>query len=190
MLRKTVTIENSLYDLLESSDLICNYGSFSNLVSNALELLIEKNKKEQYKKAMIEASKDRLYIQDIQEVMDDFKYADNEVCNEAIWYIYLADLNPIVGREQSGTRPVLIISNKYENILDIVTVIPITSLKNGRKIYPNELLLDELLVPSILLCQQIRAIAKSRLIKKLSSISNIKIQNKILQILCNRFEKI
>lgn len=84
MLRKTVTIENSLYDLLESSDLICNYGSFSNLVSNALELLIEKNKKEQYKKAMIEASKDRLYIQDIQEVMDDFKYADNEVCNEAI----------------------------------------------------------------------------------------------------------
>jgi mRNA interferase MazF len=105
--------------------------------------------------------------------------------------IYLADLNPIVGREQSGTRPVLIISNKYENILDIITVIPITSLKNGRKIYPNELLLlDELLVPSILLCQQIRAIAKSRLIKKLSSISNIKIQNKILQILCNRFEKI
>ncbi|MGI6723465.1 MAG: type II toxin-antitoxin system PemK/MazF family toxin [Arcobacteraceae bacterium] len=104
--------------------------------------------------------------------------------------MYLADLNPIVGREQSGTRPVLIISNKYENILDIVTVIPITSLKNGRKIYPNELLLDELLVPSILLCQQIRAIAKSRLIKKLSSISNIKIQNKILQILCNRFEKI
>ncbi|NLO17824.1 MAG: type II toxin-antitoxin system PemK/MazF family toxin, partial [Arcobacter butzleri] len=97
--------------------------------------------------------------------------------------MYLADLNPIVGREQSGTRPVLIISNKYENILDIVTVIPITSLKNGRKIYPNELLLDELLVPSILLCQQIRAIAKSRLIKKLSSISNIKIQNKILQIL-------
>ncbi|MDY0365422.1 MAG: hypothetical protein GX118_06495 [Arcobacter butzleri] len=84
MLRKTVTIENSLYDLLESSDLIYNYGSFSNLVSNALELLIEKNKKEQYKKAMIEASKDRLYIQDIQEVMDDFKYADNEVCNEAI----------------------------------------------------------------------------------------------------------
>lgn len=84
----------------------------------------------------------------------------------------------------------MIISNKYENILDIVTVIPITSLKNGRKIYPNELLLDELLVPSILLCQQIRAIAKSRLIKKLSSISNIKIQNKILQILCNRFEKI
>ena len=105
--------------------------------------------------------------------------------------IYLADLNPIVGREQSGTRPVLIISNEYENILDIVTIIPITSLKDGRKIYPNELLLkDELEKPSILLCQQIRTISKARLIKKFTSISSIKTQEKILQILCNRFENI
>jgi len=42
--------------------------------------------------------------------------------------IYLADLNPTVGREQFSKRPVLIISNNYENLLDIVTVIPITSL--------------------------------------------------------------
>ncbi|MCG3705710.1 type II toxin-antitoxin system PemK/MazF family toxin [Aliarcobacter butzleri] len=105
--------------------------------------------------------------------------------------IYLADLNPIIGREQSGTRPVLVISNEYENILDIVTIIPITSLKDGRKIYPNELLIkDELEKPSILLCQQIRTISKDRLIKKLTSISNIKIQEKILAILCQRFEKV
>ncbi|MDK2091372.1 type II toxin-antitoxin system PemK/MazF family toxin [Aliarcobacter butzleri] len=105
--------------------------------------------------------------------------------------IYLADLNPIIGREQSGTRPVLVISNEYENILDIVTIIPITSLKDGRKIYPNELLIkDELEKPSILLCQQIRTISKTRLIKKLASISNIKTQEKILAILCQRFEKV
>lgn len=105
--------------------------------------------------------------------------------------IFLVDLNPIVGREQSETRSVLVISNDYENILDIVTIIPITSLKNGRKIYPNELLLkDELEKPSILLCQQIRTISKMRLIKKLASISDVKTQEKILQILCNRFEKI
>jgi len=105
--------------------------------------------------------------------------------------IYLADLNPIVGREQSGTRPVLVISNDYENILDVITIIPITSLKDGRKIYPNELLLkDELEKPSILLCQQIRTISKNRLIKKLASISSIKTQEKILQILCQRFERI
>ncbi|WP_391483983.1 type II toxin-antitoxin system PemK/MazF family toxin [Aliarcobacter butzleri] len=103
----------------------------------------------------------------------------------------LADLNQIVGRKQSGTRPVLVISYDYENILDVITIIPITSLKDGRKIYPNELLLkEELEKPSILLCQQIRTISKNRLIKKLASISSIKIQEKILQILCQRFKRI
>ena len=89
--------------------------------------------------------------------------------------IYLADLNPTIGREQKDTRPVLIISNEYENILDILTIIPITSLKNGRKVYPNELFLEhELEKPSILLCQQIRTISKERLVKKLTTISSLK----------------
>ena len=105
--------------------------------------------------------------------------------------IYLADLNPTIGREQFGTRPVLIISNNYENLLDVVTIIPITSLKNGRKIYPNELLLrNELKKPSILLCQQIRTISKNRLIKKLTSISDSIMQRKIIDTLCLRFESI
>ena len=105
--------------------------------------------------------------------------------------VYLANLNPTVGREQLGKRPVLIISNNYENLLDVVTIIPITSLKDGRKIYPNELLLqDELEKPSILLCQQIRTISKSRLIKKLTSIDNYVTQKKIVDILCLRFEDV
>ena len=105
--------------------------------------------------------------------------------------VYLADLNPTIGREQFGKRPVLIISNNYENLLDVVTIIPITSLKNGRKVYPNELLLqDELEVPSILLCQQIRTISKKRLIKKLTSIDSYITQKKIVDILCLRFENI
>jgi len=105
--------------------------------------------------------------------------------------VYLADLNPTIGREQFGKRPVLIISNNYENLLDVVTIIPITSLKNGRKIYPNELLLqNELEKPSILLCQQIRTISKKRLVKKLISINNYVIQKKIIDILCLRFENI
>jgi len=105
--------------------------------------------------------------------------------------VYLADLNPTVGREQYGKRPVLIISNSYENLLDVVTILPITSLKNGRKIYPNELLLqNELEKPSILLCQQIRTISKNRLIKKLTSIDNFITRKKIVDILCIRFEDI
>lgn len=102
--------------------------------------------------------------------------------------IYLADLNPTVGREQFGKRPVLIISNNYENLLDVVTIIPITSLKKGRKIYPNELLLqNELEKPSILLCQQIRTISKKRLMKKLTSIDNFITRKKIVDVLCFRF---
>ncbi|MDD2639899.1 MAG: type II toxin-antitoxin system PemK/MazF family toxin [Arcobacteraceae bacterium] len=105
--------------------------------------------------------------------------------------VYLADLNPTVGREQFGKRPVLIISNNYENLLDTVTIIPITSLKDGRKVYPNELLLkNELEVPSILLCQQIRTISKNRLIKKLTSIDNFITRKKIIDVLCLRFEDV
>jgi len=105
--------------------------------------------------------------------------------------VYLADLNPTIGREQFGKRPVLIISNNYENLLDVVTIIPITSLKDGRKIYPNELLLEtELEKPSILLCQQIRTISKNRLIKKLTSLDNYITQKKVLDILCLRFENV
>ena len=103
--------------------------------------------------------------------------------------VYLADLNPTKGREQKGKRPVLIISNNYENLLDIVTIIPITSLKEKRKIYPNELLLqNELEKPSILLCQQIRTISKERLTKKLTSINSYITQKKIIDTLCIRFE--
>jgi len=103
--------------------------------------------------------------------------------------VYLADLNPTKGREQRGKRPVLIISNNYENLLDIVTIIPITSLKEKRKIYPNELLLqNELEKPSILLCQQIRTISKERLTKKLTSINSYITQKKIIDTLCIRFE--
>ena len=101
----------------------------------------------------------------------------------------MADLNPTVGREQFGKRPVLIISNNYENLLDVVTIISIISLKEGRKIYPNELLLqNELEKPSILLCQQIRTISKKRLMKKLASIDNFITRKNIVDVLCFRFE--
>ena len=105
--------------------------------------------------------------------------------------IYLTDLNPTIGREQKGVRPVLIISNNYENLLDVITIIPITSLKEGRRIYPNEVLLkDELQLPSLLLCQQIRTISKKRLVKRITHIKSRDTQKRITQTLCMRFEVI
>lgn len=105
--------------------------------------------------------------------------------------IYLVDLNPKIGREQSGKRPVLIFSNNYENLLDVVTIIPITSRKEGRRIYPNEVYLEtQLEKPSILLCQQIRTISKNRLIKKLTNIEDSELQQKIIDTACYRFKAI
>lgn len=78
MVRKTIAIKDDLFHSLELNHLTDKYQSFSELVSNALQLLIEKQKKEQYKKAMIEASKDKLYIQDMKSIEDEFQYSDFE----------------------------------------------------------------------------------------------------------------
>ncbi|MEA1891756.1 MAG: hypothetical protein U9N33_03495 [Campylobacterota bacterium] len=76
MVRKTVAIRDDLFHNLELNNIINQYQSFSELVSTALQLLIEKQKKEQYKKAMIEASKDALYIQDMKSIENEFQYSD------------------------------------------------------------------------------------------------------------------
>jgi len=78
MIRKTVTIQPDVFQALELNKIMEQYQSFSELVSSSLKLLIEKQKKEQYKKAMLEASQDRLYIDDMKEIEDAFSYADDE----------------------------------------------------------------------------------------------------------------
>ena len=77
MVRKTVAIREELYKAIDLN-IIKDYNSFSEVVSKALELLIEKKKRERYKQAMIEASKDELYLNDLKEIEKDFKFADNE----------------------------------------------------------------------------------------------------------------
>lgn len=44
------------------------------------------------------------------------------------WQIFIATLDPVIGSEQSGHRPVLVISRERVNqLLPIVNVIPLTS---------------------------------------------------------------
>lgn len=104
--------------------------------------------------------------------------------------IYFADLNPVIGREQAGKRPVLVISNDIENELDIVTVIPITSRKDGRRIYPNETLFTLADKEAIILCHQIRTISKARLTQKVGKITDGALKAKIYHTLCMRFDEI
>jgi mRNA interferase MazF len=84
------------------------------------------------------------------------------------WSVWLANLDPVVGSEQGLTRPVLVVSQTALNdILPVVNVLPLTSRKAGRRIYPNEALLPAgaagLTLESIVLCYQIRTLDKRRL---------------------------
>ncbi|MBN2897091.1 MAG: type II toxin-antitoxin system PemK/MazF family toxin [Campylobacterales bacterium] len=101
--------------------------------------------------------------------------------------IYWADVNPSVGREQSGHRPVLVVSNDIENQMEIITIIPITSRKEGRKIYPNELLMILEDQEAIILCHQVRTISKRRLTKKMATLGD-HLKRQVIDILCMRFQ--
>ena len=78
MLRKTITVHPDVFQALEFNQILNQYQSFSEMVSSALQLLIEKQKKEQYRKAMLEASKDTLYLEDMREIDEAFSYTDSE----------------------------------------------------------------------------------------------------------------
>jgi mRNA interferase MazF len=79
--------------------------------------------------------------------------------------IYYADLEPILGSEQGGIRPVLIIQNDLGNQSSPTTIIaPITcqSKAGGHNTHVD--LRNHFLIPnSIALLEQIRAIDKRRL---------------------------
>ncbi len=105
------------------------------------------------------------------------------------WSIYRANLDPTLGSEQGKSRPVVIISEDAINhLLSCVNIIPITSLKEGRRIYPNEVFLDTnvggLSNASIALCHQIRTIDKLRLSHYYGTITDKVLQEKIIEALC------
>ncbi len=95
----------------------------------------------------------------------------------ARWSVWLAGLDPVVGSEQGKTRPVLVISDtRLNDILPVVNVLPLTSRKPGRHIYPNEAVIPigtaGLKAESIVLCYQIRTLDKRRLRKSLGALDN------------------
>ncbi len=106
------------------------------------------------------------------------------------WAIYRANLDPVIGSEQGKSRPVLVISEDAINdLINIVNVLPITSRKEGRTIYPNEVLIPfhskyGLPNESIVLGHQIRTIDKQRLSLKYGAIEDAEKQNEILEAVC------
>ena len=82
--------------------------------------------------------------------------------------VYEARLDPTEDAEQAGSRPAVIVSRDAINASSpVVIVVPCTSYRPGRRLYPSQVLLHApdggLDVDSVALGEQVRALAKSRL---------------------------
>lgn len=90
--------------------------------------------------------------------------------------IYWAELDPTIGSEQAGRRPVLVIQNNVGNQFSPTTIIaPLTTAKLTR-VYPTNVHLPRstavLKEESTILLSQIRTIDKARLGKKIGHLSD------------------
>ncbi len=89
--------------------------------------------------------------------------------------IWLANLDPTVGKEIQKTRPVLVVSNNTNNVHNqVVTILPITSSTD--KVFSFEVFLPKgvsnLPKDSKAKADQVRAIDKIRLSKRIGSLPN------------------
>ena len=85
--------------------------------------------------------------------------------------IYFVDLNPVKGREQSGRRPVLVLSIDLINKLPlVVTVVVGTKGENIKKDFPTNVRVSTeesgLPMETVFLCFQIRSIDPNRFPEK------------------------
>ena len=95
--------------------------------------------------------------------------------------IYYADLSPVVGSEQGGVRPVLIVQNDVGNKFSpTVIAAAITSQKEKSKL-PTHIELQSagcgLSKDSVVLLEQIRTIDKKRLKEKMGQLDNGSMNN-------------
>jgi mRNA interferase MazF len=88
--------------------------------------------------------------------------------------VWLVNLDPTQGREQAGTRPILIISVDGFNhgAAELVVGVPITSKAKGIPLHveinPPE---GGLNVKSFAKCEDVRSISVNRLVKKFGKVS-------------------
>lgn len=96
--------------------------------------------------------------------------------------MYYADLSPVVGSEQGGVRPVLIVQNDVGNKYSpTVIAVAITSQINKSKL-PTHIELNSqsygLSKDSVILAEQIRTIDKTRLKERIGHIDD-SLMNKV-----------
>ena len=102
--------------------------------------------------------------------------------------IYYADLSPVVGSEQGGVRPVLILQNDIGNKYSPTVIVSAITSQLGKAKLPThiELSAERYNLPknSVALLEQIRTLDKRRLQEKVTTLSPEKMRevNKALLI--------
>ncbi len=83
--------------------------------------------------------------------------------------IYYADLNPVVGSEQGGIRPVLILQNEVGNWFSPTVIVAAMTARGGKAHLPTHVPVGTdsgLRRPSLVLAEQVRTIDKIRLLER------------------------
>ena len=90
--------------------------------------------------------------------------------------IYYADLSPVIGSEQGGLRPVLIVQNDVGNKYSPTVIAAAITSQIGKNRMPThiEVLADQygLAKDSVILLEQIRTIDKQRLKEKMGHLDD------------------
>lgn len=88
--------------------------------------------------------------------------------------IYYADLSPVVGSEQGGIRPVLIVQNDVGNRFSPTVIAAAITSQRGKAKLPTHILLDArktgLAKDSVVLLEQVRTIDKQRLKERMGTL--------------------
>ena len=150
----------------------------------AFQFYITQKKKIDLKECMIKGYKEMRYLQKITWKRRLPKVNTNLDIKRG--YLYYADLSPVVGSEQGGVRPVLIIQNDIGNKYSpTVIVAAITSQINKAKLPTHiEISAHEygLNKDSVILLEQIRTIDKKRLREKIGCLDKnmmLKVDNSL-----------
>jgi len=100
------------------------------------------------------------------------------------WDLVWVLLDPGLGHEQAGRRPALVFcSDIIAAPIGLATVLPLTAWKEGRRIYPTEVLLPAgtggLPAASLVLAHQVRTISAQRLSAAIGSLGNSALRGQV-----------
>ena len=97
--------------------------------------------------------------------------------------MFYADLSPVIGSEQGGVRPVVIIQNDIGNKHSPTVIAAAITSQTGKNKLPTHIEIgmenSGLKADSVVLAEQIRTIDKSRLKEKIGHIEDDEVMNKI-----------